>query len=1097
MSRSPNSEQLLAINHQGGVLLKAGAGSGKTFVLVEHIYYLCQTWVESFKKRPQGSFEDHIRLHFSQVVMMTFTKKAAGEMSIRLAEKFQELAQEQSADQAYWMIIQDNLPLLLVTTIDGYCRKLITSGYFPHLSSEAKIIFNAERKDQVGELVDLWFNLKSTQYEQSLLDIVIREKESLLKAFTGIFSDPGLRLSWKKFNPEVSHPQKLGQMIKQSFQLNDFDNQLAAIAMLDLPEDSERSAFEKSMAEIQSLGLSEVNSIEALEKFYLYLSSKTFQPERTAAKKCVEYTRAHEARALFKKWVLSWYGSVKPYQEHYESKILPWIQVCSDIFHWIDQGLDPNLGLTFGDIEYLVAIGLENKVDRDRIQKTFHYFIVDEFQDTSALQFKIIRSLIEDDFKRLFCVGDAKQAIYGFRGGELSVFQDCAELVPMLRTLANNYRSLPEIIKFNNSLFRTVLPLGQDFTGHDPFTVASEDQNVPKEIESNELQGEIEILSLKIQRDIEEEGKFKTEHINRLEAFAIAQSLKKQRELYPQQVCTVLYKKLKPSMDLIRYLMQADIGFTAQYKIDLLDDPLMGIFLTLLKRKFDSQDKSKNQYPLIVIENYIKILNLSAKVSVEDLEKFENDLIYWGIVPAFRKFIHKLGLTNENSDINFEEIETIASIYHQDPESIMTQLSKGDNERISLELRWGQSSAMVQMMSAHASKGLEFDTVYLGGIYTNGKEMNDGGLFGELPASFKWYMDLSQRDKRDSPFYLYENELAQYKNFSESKRLFYVACTRAKKKLIWVDLELPEGSFSIPGNSWIDGLKTWLNQEAMAECKDSLAFTEMDSETAQKELNTKTRPQLPLFFHDSVGVVDKGVGESELFISGELSVTKLNALVDCPRKFYLQNTLKLKPSDDLEMSFDNSIDEAEELANLVRSSSGRGTYIHEQIARGIERNFVVPLESFDQEHHHPIKWALDLAKNHHQEFELISEKSIKFKFFNFMISGIPDLLLMPKAHQNAQIWDFKTGRITQENLAHYWIQLKVYAYALYTLGRVDSSSEIELKLVFVDQEKILEEKVSWIQVQDDLYPLWTSQNEPWKIKTDHCGQCPYGDICPR
>jgi hypothetical protein len=139
---------------------------------------------------------------------------------------------------------------------------------------------------------------------------------------------------------------------------------------------------------------------------------------------------------------------------------------------------------------------------------------------------------------------------------------------------------------------------------------------------------------------------------------------------------------------------------------------------------------------------------------------------------------------------------------------------------------------MVQMMSAHASKGLEFDTVYLGGIYTNGKEMNDGGLFGEFPASFKWYMDLSQRDKRDSPFYLYENELAQYKNFSESKRLFYVACTRAKKKLIWVDLELPEGSFSIPGNSWIDGLKTWLNQEAMAECKDSLVFTEMDSETA-------------------------------------------------------------------------------------------------------------------------------------------------------------------------------------------------------------------------------------------------------------------------
>jgi ATP-dependent helicase/nuclease subunit A len=1097
LSRSPNSEQLLAINHSGGVLLKAGAGSGKTFVLVEHIYHLCGTWIESFKKKSFGSFEDHIRLHFSQVVMMTFTKKAAGEMSIRLAEKFQQLALEKSEDQSYWIIINDHLPLLLVTTIDGFCRKLITSGYFPHLSNEAKIIFNAERKDQVGELIELWFEYKSTQFDQELLNIVIREKESLLKAYTAIFSDPGLRLSWRKFDPQMSHPDRLGDVLKQSFKLNDFDHSLTSISTLDLPEESERSAFEKGMGELLSIGLSEVHSVELLEKYYHYLSSKTFQPERTAAKKCAQYTRAHEARADFKKWAVDWFNSVKPYQEHYEGKILPWIKICLDIFNWIDDGIDPNQGLTFGDIEYHVALGLENNSDRERIQKTFHYFIVDEFQDTSALQFKIIRSLINNDFNRLFCVGDAKQAIYGFRGGELSVFQDCAELVPNVRTLANNYRSFPEIIRFNNSLFRTVLPLGQDFIGLDPFSVLPEDQAIPVELDFKQVQGEIELLKLKLDRDIKEEGKFKNEHINRLEAFAIAQSIKKERELHPHQVCTILYSKLKPSMDLIRYLMQQNIGFTAQFKIDLLDDPLMGIFLTLLKRKFDSKVEAKDRFPLFVIENYLKILDLPSSIDRLKIEKFEQDVSFWGLVPAFRKFLHSLGVTNENFDINFEEIETMATIYHQDPESIMSQLAKGDNERMSLELRWGKSSAMVQLMSAHASKGLEFDTVYLGGIYTNGKENSDGSLFGQLPASFKWYMDLSQRDKRDSPFYLFENELSQYKNFSESKRLFYVACTRAKKKLTWVELELPDGSFSIPGNSWIEGLRAWFNHQNMLECKDSLIISDLDSSLAQRELSSKSQPQLPLFFHDSVGIVSKGVGESELFISGELSVTKLNSLIDCPRKFYLENTLKLKPTSDLEMSFDYQADEAEELATMVRSSSGRGTHIHEQIAYGIEHNFVVPLESFQQEFHQPIKWALDQAKQCQADFELISEKSLKFKFFNFMISGIPDLILLPKLQHNAQVWDFKTGRITQENLAHYWIQLKVYAYALYSLKRVPLSSEIELKLVFVDQEKVLEQKVTFNQVESDLYPLWQSQNEPWKIKTDHCSQCPYGDICPR
>jgi CRISPR/Cas system-associated exonuclease Cas4 (RecB family) len=128
---------------------------------------------------------------------------------------------------------------------------------------------------------------------------------------------------------------------------------------------------------------------------------------------------------------------------------------------------------------------------------------------------------------------------------------------------------------------------------------------------------------------------------------------------------------------------------------------------------------------------------------------------------------------------------------------------------------------------------------------------------------------------------------------------------------------------------------------------------------------------------------------------------------------------------------------------------------------------------------------------------MIPEKSLKFKFFNFMISGIPDLLLMPKANQKAQIWDYKTGRITQENLTHYWVQLKVYAYALYELGRIPASSEIILKLVFVDQKEILEINVSRSQCESDLFPLWQSQNQPWKINSDHCTQCIYGDICPR
>ncbi len=114
-----------------------------------------------------------------------------------------------------------------------------------------------------------------------------------------------------------------------------------------------------------------------------------------------------------------------------------------------------------------------------------------------------------------------------------------------------------------------------------------------------------------------------------------------------------------------------------------------------------------------------------------------------------------------------------------------------------------------------------------------------------------------------------------------------------------------------------------------------------------------------------------------------------------------------------------------------------------------------------------------------------------------MISGIPDLILMPKGDQITQIWDYKTGRITEENLGHYWIQLKVYAYALYELQRIPPSSEIILKLVFVDQKEILQVRVTRAECEAELFPLWQSQNEPWKTNPDHCSQCSYGDICPR
>ena len=1094
MSRTPNAEQKLAIEHKGGVILRAGAGSGKTFVLVEHIVYLTQCWINEFKQGPRLTFEEFIRSRFSEVVMMTFTKKAAGEMSIRLSDRFLALSNVEDEDQELWVLANESISSLMVTTIDGFCRKLITSGFFPDLSTEAKIIFGAERKDQVCHLVEDWFSLNEGDLELNTLEVVLKEKNKILDAYCNVFADPALRLQWRNFSQANCSLSETESYLNKSFVLNELENVLHVFSDLSLPVDKDQSPFEKMMFDLQSLGDKPISTFERLKQFNKILSAGRLGPQ-TGKKKCPEYDKAHEVRKILAEWVDSWFTILETFFLHFDSKVLPWTKTISSIFHYVDARLDPNQGMTFGDIEYFVAKGLERSEILDRVLKQYRYYIVDEFQDTSILQFSIIEKLLNNNYKNFFCVGDAKQAIYGFRGGSLEVFNHAKELLED-KTLANNYRSLPGIIRFNNSLFKTLFPLGIEYKDADPFTVEFENQNIPHE-KTFEENGKVEILKMKIHspEDVEKFS-ISTDGINKLEARIIALDIQEHRKINSGDICTILYSTLKPSNDLIKYLIELEIGFTAQYKIDLLEEPVMGIFVTLLKRKFDTRSENKEAFPLTLIELYFSILEVDVKISEEVLSDFDLSIEYWGLVEGFRKFLFNLGVTNENTDINLDVIETISLLYSQNLEGVLTQITQGTNDRLSLDLRFGENSHMVQIMSSHASKGLEFETVYLGGIYSNGKSKNDGSLLGDLAGSFKWYLDITQKGSLVSPIYFYENEKQRLLDFSELKRLFYVACTRSQKNLKFVNFEFDsEKVFTPPKNSWSCALNLWLDHSNRIEVEDVIEIKHFDLDP-YSVLNSDSSAKLPLFFYDSMGLHKKQGQETQFLIAAELSVTRLNSLIDCPRKYYLENILKITPSNEEVKTYVSSESDVEEIAQGV-SSAKRGTYIHAQIAEGIEHNFIVPLESFNSEFKKPLTWILDELKQHSGEFEFMAEKPLKFRFFNFMISGIPDLILLSKGEKDTQVWDFKTGRITESNLSHYWIQLQAYAYALFILKRIPISSQVILKLAFVDKEQILEKVVSFSDCRDELYPLWSLQKTPWKINTDHCSQCSYGDICPR
>ncbi|MFA5583195.1 MAG: UvrD-helicase domain-containing protein [Bacteriovoracaceae bacterium] len=1079
MSRAPNSEQLLAIEHQGGVLLKAGAGSGKTFVLVEHIAYLTSEWIREAGHK--DNFEQFIKERFSKVVMTTFTNKAAGEMKLRLYKRFDELVDENPGNKA-WVTAREFLTWMTVTTIDGFCRKLIASGYFPHLSTSAEIIFDEQRSRQVERILEAWF-AENSGSNSPFWDQLIRSKDDIRNSFCRIFNDPSKRMKWKLFSEDSFSDEKINELIQTFYKINNIQDLISVLANYEIPVDA--NAYEKGLVErFQRMGLPEIKCTNTLSLYQHECAQRA--PSLTAKIKTPELEEVSEAYKKLKKWVKDLSEIITDYYEHRDDKIIPWFKVLYEIYQYVDARLTPNEGFTFGDIAYYVSLGLDNDEMRARVNNDYGYFIVDEFQDTSFLQFDIIKKLINNDFKKLFCVGDAKQAIYGFRGGELAVFKDCENMIPLNLELSHNYRSLAEIVEANNSAFDHILPIGFNFSSNDPYTVEFKAQTLPP-IEYNGV-GEIIINDLDLSHmDIE---KISNAQLDAVEAKMIADQVETLRRQYPDKQNTILYKKLDPSTDLIRHLMNKRIGFTAQFKIELMDDPILGIFYTLIKRIFDRNEESKDVFPLSLINNYLHVLGVKTVCHVDLLHKFEKDVSFFGILEAYKKFLFSLHVTNENADLNLSYIDLLCLLYEQNLSAIFGRFKQIAGTKISMDLRWGDHSDKVVIMSAHASKGLEFDHVIIGGIFTNAADIPNRNLMGDNPQSFYWFKNFEEKEKVVTPFYNLDREVDKYKAYSESKRLLYVACTRAVEKLIWCSIDIGELNSKIKENTWSALFNDWQRKTSY----NSLRVNKLDSKEYEGIIEEEISTTLPLFYYDNVGIHNKLSDSNELVIVPELSVTRLNSLLECPRKFYLENVLKLNTFTD-KTGYKGAEDTEDELSNILKSSAERGTNIHEAISVALAKNFVPGREYINHPDEKIISQTLDRLKELSTHYELISEVPIKFSFFGHVISGIPDLILKPKSEGNYQVWDFKTGRITSEKLAPYWLQLKIYAYALYELKQVPKDNSIELELYFVDEQKSLSKKVSFAEIVPELFNFWQRQSRPWERNLDHCGRCVHGDIC--
>jgi len=126
--------------------------------------------------------------------------------------------------------------------------------------------------------------------------------------------------------------------------------------------------------------------------------------------------------------------------------------VAERAIHYYETMKSRRGALDFDDLERLADRVLSDEQARSILQSRFDFIMVDEFQDTSPLQGRIVWNLARPDQSNLCVIGDPKQSIYRFRDADVSVFEEFCAQLPQQKTLGENYRSRPEIIHFTNQV---------------------------------------------------------------------------------------------------------------------------------------------------------------------------------------------------------------------------------------------------------------------------------------------------------------------------------------------------------------------------------------------------------------------------------------------------------------------------------------------------------------------------------------------------------------------------------------------------------------------------------------------------------------------
>lgn len=507
---------------------KASAGSGKTYNLaLEYIKLLLGEKRQSgnyvlnipkYTNHPTGS-----RLH-SRILAITFTNKATAEMKSRIIRELDNLTVvpdrdsddtdfgrklpqmlgctraelAEAADKALRNLLNDytafnvsTIDSFFQTVLRSFAREIDRQGDFRLEMNSSYAIATAmsmllddinDGSEKPKRLVTEWMHMQAIERLATGADFnPFNRTSGLFKDITGILGNT--------FNEDFeSQADKVHEFVNRPGAVEAFGKALdEACAKL---KDDVVAACDKPVDALAAEGYTTANLNSSIAKLLAKVQSRNFEDiYHTLTKASAQYLTALRERnadlvknglyskatpsvsvdnALFD-WfaeITEVFGLIEIYQVL--KKALPSLQALSFINDYINRFRQENNLILIADTNSLlhsIIDGSDAPFIYERVGVELHHFLIDEFQDTSRLQWENLRPLIDNSLATQndsLIIGDVKQSIYRWRGGDSSLLDTRVEShdfatrskVKGTRPGENtNYRSAADIVRFNNTLF--------------------------------------------------------------------------------------------------------------------------------------------------------------------------------------------------------------------------------------------------------------------------------------------------------------------------------------------------------------------------------------------------------------------------------------------------------------------------------------------------------------------------------------------------------------------------------------------------------------------------------------------------------------------